>query len=221
MKITLEMRDGVALISLDDGKKNAITLDAVAELNAALDDAEAEAGAIVLAGRPGAFCAGFDRAVMTGGDVAAVISLGLGGGRLALRLYASGTPLVAACTGHAFTIGALWLLACDTRIGERGAFKLGMNETAMGMHLPPWALALLRDRLQPTLFLPTVTQSRIWDPEGALRAGFLDELVEPGEAVEAAVQRAQELAALPARAYAANKLEPRQASLATMETDLA
>ena len=195
MKITQDIQDGIALITLDDGKKNAITLAALADLNSALDAVEASADAIVLAGRPGAFCAGFDLKVMTGDDVDAIVSLGTNGARLALRLYASGKPLVAACTGHAFTIGALWLLAC--------------------------AMELLEKRINPTLFVPVVTQSRVYDPERAVQAGFLDELVDAGGAVEAAVQRAKELAQLPARAYAANKLRVRKASLAAMEADLA
>ena len=80
MDIGLDLRDDVALITLDDGKKNAITPDALADLNVAFDKAEADAKAVVLAGRPGSFCAGFDLATMTGGDVKAIMALGGGGG---------------------------------------------------------------------------------------------------------------------------------------------
>ncbi len=221
MQVSHEQRDKVALITIDDGKKNAITLDALRELDQAFDVAEQEAGAIVLAGRPGAFCAGFDLAVMTGTDRDAIATLGRTGGRFAQRLYGCKKPLVAACTGHAFTIGALWLLACDTRIGERGAYKFCMIETKMGMGLGPWAMVLLQGRIPPSHFVPAVTQSKSYDPEGAVAAGFLDELVEPGEAVEAAVARAAELAELPAAAYAMNKLSVREDGLATMAADLA
>lgn len=131
-----------------------------------------------------------------------------------------GMPIVAACTGHAFTIGAFWLLACDTRIGETGNFKFGFNETAMGMVLPPWAMELLKARINPTLFVPTVTQSRIYDPEGAVQAGILDSLVDAGAAVDMAMQTAAEMAALPAKAYAGNKLVPREAALGIMRADL-
>ena len=94
----------------------------------------------MLAGRPGSFCAGFDMATILGGDARAAGELGRAGGRLVHRLYGCPKPLVAACTGHAFTIGALWLLAADTRIGEEGPFKLSMTETKMGVPLPVWAL---------------------------------------------------------------------------------
>ncbi|NQX88514.1 MAG: crotonase/enoyl-CoA hydratase family protein [Halioglobus sp.] len=220
MDITLSLEDDVALIKWDDGKKNAITVDALRAINSALDEAERKAKAIVIAGRPGSFCAGFDLAVMTGGDTVAITTLGRQGALFATRLFGLEKPLVAACTGHAFTIGAFWLLACDTRIGEQGKFKFGFNETAMGMVLPAWAIALLQARINPNLFLPTVAQARLYNPAGAVEAGLLDTLVHDGEAIAAALAQAQQLAALPAAAYAGNKLSSRTSTLEIMRGDL-
>lgn len=220
MDVTLELTDTIALITLNDGKKNAITLDAIRNINTALDEAEADASAIVLAGRPGSFCAGFDLGTMTSGDMEAIRALGLGGGRIAHRLYGIGKPLLAACTGHAFTIGAFWLLACDTRIGERGKFKFGFNETQMGMVLGLWSIELLKARINPMLYLPTVAQAKIYDPDGAITAGLLDSVVDEGEAISAAMDAAAQLAQLPGKAYAGNKLDVRQAALEIMANDL-
>jgi len=220
MDVTLELSDTIALITLNDGKKNAITLDAIRNINTALDEAEADASAIVLAGRPGSFCAGFDLATMTSGDMEAIRALGLGGGRIAHRLYGIGKPLLAACTGHAFTIGAFWLLACDTRIGERGKFKFGFNETQMGMVLGLWSIELLKARINPMVYLPTVAQAKIYDPDGAVTAGLLDSVVDEGEAISAAMDAAAQLAQLPWKAYAGNKLGVRQAALEIMANDL-
>ena len=220
LDVTLELSQNIALITLDDGKKNAITLDAISDINSALDKAEADAGAIVLAGRPGSFCAGFDLATMTGGDMEAIGALGNGGGRLAYRLYALGKPLLAACTGHAFTIGAFWLLACDTRIGEAGKFKFGFNETQMGMVLGPWSLELLKARINPMLYVPTVAQARLYDPEGAMDVGLLDAVLGESEAIPATLEAAGALAQLPAKAYAGNKLGVRREALGIMASDL-
>lgn len=220
MEVAIDLQDEVALISLDDGKKNAITEPALADLNVAFDKAEADAKAVVLAGRPGSFCAGFDLATMTGTDVKAIMALGHGGGKLALRLWSFPKPLVAACTGHAFTIGAIWLCTCDTRIGEQGAFKIGMTETKMGMGLGPWALEPLKARLSQQLWVPSIVQSRVYGPESAVEAGFLDEVVPAGQAVDKACAVAAELAALPAKAYGINKLSTRQESIAIMRADL-
>ena len=220
MQVRVEDRDGVALIQFDDGKKNAITLEAAAQILAGLEEADANANAIVIAGRTGSFCAGFELATMTSGDPEAIAELSLAGAKILLKLYGTGKPLVAACTGHAFTIGALWLLASDTRIGEEGDYKFSMIETAMGMVLPDWAMEPLKARVNPMQFVPVVTQSVTLDPAGAVEAGFLDRLVPAGEAIDAAVAVAAELGKLPARAYAGNKLVPRKQALESMAVSL-
>lgn len=86
MQVHLNVHNDVAIVEFDDGKKNAFTLDGLAAINTALDEAEASAKAIVLAGRPSSFCAGFDLATMTGGDREAIAALGQAGGKLATRL---------------------------------------------------------------------------------------------------------------------------------------
>ena len=122
-----DINQGIAVIAMDDGKKNTITPSAKAQILAAIQETESNADAILLAGRPDSFCAGFDLATMTDGDREAIDALGKAGTQILLKLYGTGRPLVAACTGHAFTIGALWLLACDTRIGQEGGYKFGMT----------------------------------------------------------------------------------------------
>ena len=220
MEVTLDITDDVGLIRFDDGKKNAFTLDGIKNLTGAFDEAEANAKAIVPIGRPGSFCAGFDLATMMGDDKEAVRELGQGGGRLALRMYQCGLPLVAACTGHAFTIGCLWLLVSDTRIGEDGRFKFSMIETQVGMPLTPWAFTLLEAKLSKRHYTAAVTQSKVYDPKGAVDAGFLDDVVGEGEATAKALEVAAGLAQLPAHAYAANKLTTRQAGIEVMKRDL-
>ena len=221
MQISTQAIGDVALITMDDGKKNAMTPQGVADLDAALDRAEADAKAVVLAGRPGSFCAGFDLAIMTSGDMDAIRTLAKAAGELAVRLWAFPKPLVAACTGHAFTIGAIWLCTCDTRIGDRGPFKIGMTETKMGMPLTPWALEPLSHRLSKQLWIASIVQARVYDPDGALEAGFLDEVVPEGEALDRALAVAAELAELPGRAYAANKLMTRTESIEVARADVA
>ena len=63
-----------------------------------------------------------------------------------------------------------------------------------------------------------MTQSKVYDPRGAVDAGFLDEVV--GEATAKALELAAEFAELPAHAYAANKLTMRQAGIEVMKRDL-
>ncbi|MEM9609493.1 MAG: crotonase/enoyl-CoA hydratase family protein [Actinomycetota bacterium] len=220
--VTTQMRDdGVAVITIDDGRKNAMTTPALAQLREAIAAAEEQATAIVLAGRPGVFCAGFDLATMTGDDPAAVNALALGGSEIALALWSCPRPIVAACTGHAFTIGAIWLCTADTRIGSTSPSKVSMNETLLGATLPPWALEPLAARVPTLEWMRTIVQSHVHDSESSVGAGFLDELVEAEGVIERAVEVASGLAQLPAKAYGINKLANRGPSIEAMRADIA
>src|SRR5687767_1064966 len=161
---------------MDDGKANALSKPMIEALLAALTRAESEAGAMVLAGRPDKFCAGFDLRVMMSGPDAAKDLL-RAGSELLLRLYGATIPLVIACTGHAMAGGALVVLTGDHRIGASGAFKIGLNEVSIGLPVPVLAMELARDRLVKTELHHATLGARIYDPDAALRAGYLDEVV--------------------------------------------
>lgn len=217
--VRYERRDAVALITLDDGKANAVSPALVAAVNAALDRAAGEAQAVVLAGRPGRFSAGFDLSVMTAG-VEPMRALVQSGAELALRMFTFPRPLVIACTGHALAAGAVFLCAADLRIGAQGPFKLGLNEVSIQLPLPVFAMELARARLAPRWFTQSVTQARIFDPAGACEAGYLDETAPAETLLDTALQRAGQLAALPDPAFRFTKERERRATVAAIRATL-
>jgi enoyl-CoA hydratase len=220
MSVTTDIQNGIALITMDDGKANAINFDMLSALNDALDKAEASAKAIVLAGRESRFSGGFDlKAFATlGGE--GVYKLLDGGAELLLRLYGGPLPVVAACTGHAIAMGTFILHACDTRVGASGDFKLGANETITGMNLPIFAIELAHARLNPAHMTRAMVQAFIYDPAGAVEAGYLDMLVTPEKVVATATTIAEQLAALPGSAYAYNKGAMRKGTLDTIRASI-
>lgn len=165
--LTTEVDDGVAVLTFDDGKANAVSHEVVDALHAALDRAETDddVGALVLAGRSGMFCAGFHLPTMTS-SVEAMRALVGDGARLMARMATCPVPIVAAATGHALAAGALLLLSSDTRIGARGSAKIGLNEVGIGMPLPEFAIALAQERLASDHVLGATLQARIYDPDG-------------------------------------------------------
>jgi enoyl-CoA hydratase len=213
MPVTTEIHHDIALIRMDDGKANAINLEMIAALNAGLDEAEAGAKAIVLTGRAGRFSGGFDLKALASYSPENVVRLLDQGAELLLRLYGGLLPTVAACNGHAIAMGTFILLACDTRIGTHGAFKLGANETINGMNLPVFALELAHARLDIRHKTRAMVQSFIYDPEGAVDAGILDSLTS-AEALESeSLAVASQLSGLPGKAYAWNKNAVRKATI--------
>ena len=202
--LTVEQRGPVRIVTMDDGKVNAFSLGVINDLRGLLREAEAddETRSLVIAGREGRFSGGFDLSAMRAGDVDAVVELVAAGGALVADLYASPLTVVAAATGHAVAAGALVLLGCDHRVGVDGPVKIGLNEVAIGMVLPPWALIIARDRLSKRYFHSSTTNARLFDGRTAVDAGFLDEVVAAESVVERALEKATELSALVPAAYA-------------------
>lgn len=218
--LTYELDGEVAVLRLDDGKANAIGPDTVAALDEALTRAEGEAGALLIVGRDGKFSAGFDLSVMTSG-VEAMRGLVQSGAELLLRLYASPLPTVAACTGHALAMGCLLLLASDTRVGADGPFKIGLNEVAIGMGLPIFAVELARDRLAPPAFTAATVQGQVFGPADAVAAGYLDRVVPADELEATALDTARQLAELRRGAVAHTKVRARQRTIDLIQATLA
>lgn len=216
MIISLKFKEDVAVIGIDDGYKNVINHLVLDELESAWDSAENKAKAILLKGREGIFCAGYDISVMTGVDPAASAELGRRGGRLAGRIYGSRVPVVGLAQGHAFTIGPVWLAGCDVRIGEDGPYKYGMTEVALSVPLTGWALEAMRSRLNPRSHVDALMHSKVYDPQGALDAGFIDQLVPKGQGFDLAMATVKKLAALPTASYQKTKQALRQPVLDLM-----
>lgn len=186
----------VSVITLDDGKANAISFDLLDGLNAALDVALGEARetkAVVVVGREGKFSAGFDLKVMTG-DIAGARSLLGGGAELAMRIFEAPVPVVLGVTGHALAMGGILTTTADYRVGAAGSFKIGLNEVAIGMPVPGFAVELTRDRLAKRWFTRCIQHAEIVGPVDAVDAGFLDEVVEPSAVLDRSVAVAQRLA---------------------------
>jgi enoyl-CoA hydratase len=221
--LTYQLENKVAVIQMDDGKANALSKPMIDALIASLARAEQEASAVVLAGRAERFCAGFDLRVMMSSPAAATELL-RAGSDLLMKLYGATIPLVIACTGHALAGGALVVLTGDYRVGAAGAFKIGLNEVTIGMPVPVLAMELARDRLLPTELVHATLEAKIYDPEQAVAAGYLDAVVQPEQVLSRAKDEATRLGALSRSAFRATKTRLRGKTieyiLAKMDDDM-
>ena len=207
--ITLEKEGSISIITVDDGKANAFNVAMTSALSDALDEVDVKTGAVIIRGREGIYSGGYDLNVIKQQDPKATRAMTLGGVNVALKVFDFPRPVIAAVTGHAIAMGAIFNMGIDWRIGARGPFKHGLNEIRAGLVLPAFAIELPRFRLNPMMFQEAAFQSVLYNPEDAIIAGFLDAVAEPGELLDAAMERATDLATLPNPAYGVSKKRDR------------
>ena len=208
VQYTLE--GNVAIIRIDDGKRNALSPTVLRGIYDALDRAESDKATVIITGRESVFSAGFDLNVMKRGGIEAMGML-RAGYALTARVMAYPYPVIAACNGHVLAMGVFLMLSADHVIGSRGDFKIAANEVAIGLTMPRVAAAVLRNRLVPSAFQRAVALSAYFDTDSALAAGFFDELVDPAELMSRARMRADEFNELHRHAHTASKRRIRAA----------
>jgi enoyl-CoA hydratase len=218
--VSYQRADGIATITLDDGKANALSLTMMSAFDEALDRALADEAVVILTGRPGIFSGGFDLKVLGGGGPDAGLMLE-NGFLLALRLLEHPFPVVVACTGHAIAMGSFLLLSADYRIGVDGPYRLVANEVAIGQTMPRAAIEICRQRLAPAHFQRTVILAETYTPADGVAAGFLDRVVPDTDLVQEAHSTAEQFATLDPRAHATTKALTRASAVEAVRAGLA
>ena len=214
--VSYEVEDGIATLTLNNGKVNALSPAVFDALNAAFDRAEQDRAVVILTGQPGILSGGYDLKVMTSGPENA-IALVATGSSFTRRMLAHPFPVIVACPGHAIAKGAFLLLASDYRVGVDGAFNIGLNEVQIGMTMHHAGIELARDRLRKSAFSRSVINGEIFDPHAAVDAGFLDKVVPAGELMAAAKATAIQLKKINMTAHKNTKLKVRKALLETLD----
>lgn len=209
--ITTIQHGPVCELRLSRPPVNALSPDLIAALTESVKSAPKQgARAIVLSGTPGRFSGGLDLPLLLTLDRAGMADLLRGLYGLLGTLACSPIPIVAAITGHAPAGGTVLTLFCDWRIVAEGDWKLGVNEVAVGLTLPPvlhQALALIVGRRQAERLAVTAV---LIGPAEAARIGLVDEIVPAPEVVPRAIEQCQSLLALPPQTMSETRAEARK-----------
>jgi enoyl-CoA hydratase len=214
--VTYQSEETYAIITINNGKANAISHEVIAGLNASLDKAAEENKVVILTGKTGFFSAGFDLKVMAKSPESAK-ELVTKGSKLSLRMLSFPQPIIVACSGHAIAKGAFLLLSADYRIGVEGAFKIGLNEVMIGMTMHNAGIAIAKARLSEVYVNRSVNNAEIYSSKQAIAAGFLDIIVPENHLMSTAVNVAEMSAKLNKKAHAETKLKVRKQHLEALE----
>ena len=201
--IDLQRRDnGVAVMTLQNGKVNALSGALVAELHdAARSLTDDPPGAVVVTGGEKIFAAGADISEFGGPDVAARITESIHGALDALA--AVPRFVIASVSGYALGGGCELAIACDYRVaGPRAVF--GQPEILLGVIPGGGGTQRLSRLVGASRAKELCLTGRQVKAEEALRIGLADEVVE-GDPFERALELAAEVAKGPLTAQALTK----------------
>ncbi|HUS43909.1 MAG TPA: enoyl-CoA hydratase-related protein [Ilumatobacteraceae bacterium] len=188
--LTLERRpDGVALITLANGKVNALSTELLAEIRSvATELTSTPPGAVVITGGDRLFAAGADISQFGGPDEATTIGAAFHGALDAVA--AIPRFVIAAVSGYALGGGCELALACDYRIASEKAV-FGQPEILLGIIPGGGGTQRLPRLVGASRAKEMCLTGRQVRAEEALRIGLADEIVAP----EALTERALALAA--------------------------
>ena len=197
MRLDRSPPSGVAVLRLEHGKANAIGLAFVAALSARLDELTvAPPRALVITGRGPIFSAGLDLPALLALPRDAMARFIHDFEQVMRRLFTVPVPVIAAINGHAIAGGCVLALQADVRVAAATpSIKLGLNEVAIGLGLPPHVLESLRAQVPASSLVPIALEGRLVAPTEALRLGLIDLVVAPDELEARALARAEALAA--------------------------
>jgi enoyl-CoA hydratase/carnithine racemase len=190
--IRYSVDEGIATITIDrPEKRNAMTYAILAEFHAAIARASADtdAGAVIITGTDGSFCAGTDMSDLAQTPEDQRLTGGSAAGPRAgpWPIVECPKPVIAAVDGAAVGMGAEFATQCDIRIASTRA-RFGWIFVQRGLIPDTGAGTFLLPRLiGPAAALRLLYSGEIIDAAEAHRIGFVHEVVE-ADALAAAAE---------------------------------
>ncbi|HRN61483.1 MAG TPA: enoyl-CoA hydratase/isomerase family protein [Luteimonas sp.] len=170
------------------------------QLRDAIADAVASgARGLVLSGGPKVFSAGLDVPFLMTLDAPALHRAWEDFFLAARALAECPVPIVAALNGHAPAGGCVLALCCDYRVMAAGEYRIGLNETRVGLVAPEGIQYLMRRVVGPHRAERLLVAGEMVDAQRALEIGLVDELADIDEVPARARAWLQDLLALPRR----------------------
>jgi len=199
-----EFSDGIATITLQNGKANALSSQMFVDLNAAFDAAENDGAVVILTSDIRMLSGGFDLKEL-GQGVEAIKKLVVTGSRFTQRMLNFPLPIIVAVPGHCIAKAAFITLCADYAVGVEGNFKIGLNETAIGMTMHNVGIELARNGLNNRYFHRSAFNAEIFGPVEAVTAGFLDLIVQEENLKDTAATIAKQFSQLDLTAFGITK----------------
>ena len=207
--IDVAMRGGIAVVTMQHGKANALDIEFCETLAAKFKSLRDEAEAVVLTGQGTIFSAGVDLKRVGAGGSEYIRKFLPSLHKLFDAAFFHPKPVVAAINGHAIAGGAVLVACADRRIMAHEAGRIGVTELQVGVPFPVLAFEILRFALPPRSLPEFTLGAATYATDVALTRGWVDAVVEPERLLPDAIEAARQMAALSPSAFTQTKAQLR------------
>jgi enoyl-CoA hydratase len=191
--LDVEDHSGVTVLRLSHGKVNALDVELLRAVTAAVRGARPE-GAVVITGTGSSFSAGVDLRAITAGGEPYVREFLPELSAMFTAVFGHPGPVLAAVNGHAIAGGCVLAAACDMRVMSQG--KIGLTELSVGVPFPPAAMEIMRHAVGPAVSTLALT-AELLDPFGARSIGLIHDVAAPDALLETVFARARAMMRIP------------------------
>ncbi|HVY55795.1 MAG TPA: enoyl-CoA hydratase/isomerase family protein [Thermodesulfobacteriota bacterium] len=219
--VRVSTEGGIATVTIDRPKVNAINEQVVAELRDVFGDLALNAGvkAVILTAQGSFFSFGFDIPEFMGYTKDAFHRFVLGFSDLVQRIFVFPKPVVAALNGHTVAGGCVLAIACDKRIMITGKPKIALNELTIGASVFTSISEILKYAVGPRNAQSLLYTGRMISAEEALGLGLVDEAHPAGDFGDAVLASARGLAERSGEAFGTIKRLLRKHVIDAIEKD--
>ena len=211
--VSVENRDGIALVALDRPPANAFSAELVAELDRVFVDSAGFRAIVLTSASPKIFSGGWDLTLVSKLARGQMQAFYDGYCDLVRRIFAHPAPIVAALPGHAIAGGMIVAAAADERFVAEGPARLGLSEVALGVQLPACCVELFRFVLGARGRERLTASAENVPVDRALAMGLADRAIAPADLEASALERAGALSRGSLPAYAETKRRARAETL--------
>ena len=198
--IRVEQDGPVAVVTMADGKANAMDTAMCRELAGRFGDLGGGYRAVVLTGEGPIFSAGVDLKQLHAGGTDYLEEFLPALSDAFLAVFECALPVVAAVNGHAIAGGCILTSACDHRVMNADHGRIGVTELLVGVPFPVTPLEILRFAVGTPRLKELTYFGRTYPAARALELGLVDEAVPAASVLERALAVAAEFASMPAEA---------------------
>jgi len=210
---------GYVVLKLNKGPVNSLNLEFLTALNIQLDKIEQSKeikGVILTSNFPNIFSAGLDILEMYDNKPERVRQFWSALQDFWLKLYGSNKVYIAAINGHSPAGGCLMAISCDYRVMAKGPYKIGLNETLLGITAPFWFKDTMANTVGHRETEMALQLGKLYSADEALAVKLVDELAEPQDVLARAQEQMAKWVKIPQHARELSKSSMRHETLSLL-----